>query len=68
MILIQITFFEQLTIGDLLKKQINTLVLASAPVTRVIGLMPSALGMKRIRAVTVDLGRDAACAGLSSSI
>lgn len=61
-----------MTTGDSLmqrqKKQIDTRVLASAPITRVIGLMPSALGMKRIRPVTVDLGRDATWAGLSSSI
>lgn len=31
------------------------------------GLMPSALGMKRIRDVTVDLGRDVTCARVSSS-
>lgn len=41
---------------DLLK---HTLVLASAPITRVIGLMLSVLGMKRRRDMTVDLGREA---------
>lgn len=38
---------------------ICTLVLASPPMTRVMGLMPSVLGMKRRREMTVPLGRDA---------
>ena len=37
----------------------QTLVTGSAPTSRVIGRMPWALGMKRRRAVTVVLGRDA---------
>lgn len=45
-----------------------TLVLVSAPMTRVIGLMPSVLGMKRRRDMTVALGRDEISAGVSSSI
>ena len=46
----------------------HTLVLGSAPRTRVMGLMPSVLGMKRSREVTVVLWRDATCAGVNSSI
>lgn len=45
-----------------------TLVLASVPMTRVIGLIPSVLGMKRRREMTVALGRDEISAGVSSTI
>lgn len=46
----------------------RTRVLASAPTTRVMGLMPSVLGMKRRRDMTVDLGRAATSSGVNSII
>lgn len=40
-------------------RKAGTLVFTSAPMTLVIGLIPSVLGMKRRREMTVDLGSEA---------